>query len=290
VNRRAFLTGLLVLPPALRAWAGAERLRRYAVIGDWGTGGSLQRTVAKGMDRVAQRLPLDAVWSTGDNIYPNGVTSADDPQWSTKFERIYDLPALRSVPWYAVLGNHDHRQSIQAQIDRGTRDPRWHMPARWFSHEEQVDEVTKICVVGLDTQPLLQGDPVMHQQLAWAEETLRSSTAQWKVVVGHHPIRSYGHYGDQSFMLRHVKPLLDAHKVNIYACGHDHDLQVIKHPDDGFVCAVSGGGGGSRPTTRGEHSRYAASNGGFMTFTARSASLTVDVYDANGTQTFTTTA
>lgn len=253
---------------------------RYAIIGDWGTGGSLQRSVAKAMNTVAGQMSVAGIISTGDNIYPNGVASAEDPQWKTKFESVYNLPNIATTPWHPVLGNHDHRQSIQAQIDYGKQHPTWRMPARWYSWEESIDAVTKICVVGLDTQPILQSDAVMAEQLAWLDATLAASTARWKIVVGHHPIRSYGHYGDQSFMLTHVKPILDRHRVHVYTCGHDHDVQIIRQPADAFTCIVSGGGGGSRPATKGRYSSYAGTGGGFVILSATPESLDVTVYNA----------
>jgi tartrate-resistant acid phosphatase type 5 len=40
-------------------------------------------------------------------------------------------------------------------------------------------------------------------------ETARDSTAKWKIVVGHHPVRSIGHHGDTKELLTHLLPILE---------------------------------------------------------------------------------
>ena len=40
------------------------------------------------------------------------------------------------------------------------------------------------------------------------EEALVKSSARWKIVVGHHAIRSIGHHGDSVELINHLVPLL----------------------------------------------------------------------------------
>ena len=56
--------------------------------------------------------PLDAIILPGDNIYPCGVKSVDDPRWSV-LQPLIDL----GLPLFPVLGNHDYCGSPDAQID-----------------------------------------------------------------------------------------------------------------------------------------------------------------------------
>jgi hypothetical protein len=68
-----------------------------------------QLAVAAKMQAVAAATrAYDAVVSTGDNFYYNGVASVQDPLFRTVFESIYTQPALQ-VPWYPIVGNHDCR-------------------------------------------------------------------------------------------------------------------------------------------------------------------------------------
>jgi hypothetical protein len=285
--RRHFITALaagLVLRPlkGLSALVPDPRLN-FLVVGDWGTGGSLQKKVARGMQKMRAKYPKELtpqfVLSTGDNIYPSGVASAMDQQWVTKFEKIY---VGLDLPWWSILGNHDHRGDPDAQVAYGKRNPLWNMPDRTWSKEFDIDGVTKVSLTALDTTPLLQKKDGWKVQLDWLERTLSESKAQRHIVAGHHPLRSYGHYGDTDFLVKNVKPILDKHNVVLYCCGHDHDLQAIKHPDDRFGCLVSGGGGGSRPTTKGEYTKALLTGGGFASVSISSTNVNVTLHDADG--------
>jgi hypothetical protein len=83
-------------------------------------------------------------------------------------------------------------------------------------------------------------------------------------------------------MLKHFKPLFDEHGVHAYMCGHDHDLQIIKNPDDAFHCIVSGGGGGFRETKTGKHTMASSTNGGFMQWVSNKRSASVQIMSAEG--------
>ena len=223
--------------------------------------------------------------STGDNIYPDGVYSADDPQWKTKYENIYTTPTIKDLSWVAVLGNHDHRKSITAQVDYGKTNPKWIMPSPYFSHRLKAPDETTVSLLCLDTQQVLQQKEGWEDQVKWFKDELpKHHESDWRIVVGHHPMRSYGHYGDQAFMLEHFKPLFDAHGVNAYLCGHDHDLQIIKNPDDKFHCIVSGGGGGSRKTHVGKDTLASSTNGGFVNWLCDKKSATAQIMNADGVE------
>ena len=81
---------------------------------------------------------------------------------------------------------------------------------------------------------------------------LKDSTAKWKIVVGHHPVRSIGHHGDTKELIRQLLPILEVihlgqyifycilykkilviklnlqeNNVDMYINGHDHCLEHI---------------------------------------------------------------
>lgn len=287
--RRQFIKtavlGIALGPQTLLARATESTGLSVFIIGDWGTGGAQQRRVALGMrNRVVTsgRKPA-IILSNGDNIYPNGVGSVDDPQWTSKYTKIYSGYKELDVPWWAILGNHDHRGNVDAQIAYGKVNRQWNMPDRTWSTTLPVTSSTTLGVTGIDTTPLLQQKDGWKQQLQWLDDTLSRSAATVKIVAGHHPLRSYGHYGDTSLLVTHLKPILDRHAVRIYTSGHDHDLQGIKHPSDVFSCVVSGAVGGTRPSTRGRFTNAFHQGGGFADLRIfGDGSMVVELCDESG--------
>lgn len=255
---------------------------RCMVIGDWGTGDAFQKRIASSMQQYAEKEESQFIISTGDNFYPVGVESKNDAQFRTKWENMYNAAALQ-VPWYLVLGNHDYLSNPDAQTEYNAINQRWNMPARYYTFTKQQGNLS-VQFFMLDTE-VLHTDKTTEitAQLAWLEKELKTSTAHWKVAVGHHIIRSYGVYGEQSFMIRQVKPLLDKYGVQAYINGHEHDIQYLKSPDDSFTCVISGGGGGARNTSYGPNTRYANTNGGFVGLSFTETSINAHFLDAQGT-------
>jgi len=260
---------------------------RFLVVGDWGTGAALQKRVAAAMAAKAAAEQPQFIVSTGDNIYNSGVSSVDDPQWKTKFEDVYNAKSLE-LPWYAILGNHDHRSNIQAQIDYHTKNPRWNMPARYYKVSKPIDPSTSVEIFAIDTDPINRNDTAfIAQQNVWLRRALAGSQARWKIVLGHHMVRSHGGYGDQDYMIRHIKPILDSNNVDVYMGGHDHDLQYLKSPQDKFYCLISGAGGEARHTGYGENTVFAATNGGFNLIAATRDRIYVEFVNIEGKTVFT---
>jgi acid phosphatase len=261
---------------------------RFLVVGDWGTGASFQKRVAAAMASRADSTKPAFILSMGDNIYNSGVSSVDDPQWKTKFEDIYTAPSLQ-LPWYAILGNHDYRGNVQAQIDYSRRNPRWNMPARYYTLVKQIDPLTSVEFFMIDTDPMNRGVTAeIDEQKVWLKRRLDSSKAHWKIAIGHHMIRSHGGYGDQDYMIRHIKPLLDSAHVDLYMCGHDHDLQYLKAPEDAFYCLISGAGGEGRVTSYGANTIFAATNGGFNVVAITRERIYIEFVNIEGKVSFAT--
>lgn len=236
---------------------------RMLVIGDWGTGTRDQKAVAAAMATRARAERPDLIVTTGDNFYPRGVRSADDKLWEVAFERIYDDPALKEVPWWPSLGNHDHHGDVDAQVQYSQKSPRWRFPARHHTTSFPLGEGASLQLFVLDTNPLMhRKEP---EQLEWLDRELGHSKATWKVVVGHHPVRSRSIRGDSPQLVEQLEPLLFRHQVELYLAGHDHCLELLK-PIQGLTYLVSGGGAGPGWAYRVEWTEdldYAATGGGF---------------------------
>lgn len=275
-----------------------EKVSFYA-IGDWGRQGEWnQSDVASAMAAAAAKKPLDFILSMGDNFYPHGLTSDDDVNFDRSFTNVYHHKELQ-VPWYAVLGNHDYGDGIQPEDlppKCATGAPAWQCSAgpltqlsarlverdsRWQVKRSRVVSLAggAVDIFMYDTTPFVQyygnrswvTNPGGLLQQSWEanlaelEASLASSRAGWKIVVGHHPVRSNGEgHGDTPELCRWVEPLLERYGVQLYLAGHDHDLEHIKDPKSHVHHVVSGAGSQTRPLEGKTHALFQHPLPGFV--------------------------
>jgi tartrate-resistant acid phosphatase type 5 len=272
----------------------------FLIFGDWGRQGEQDQVeVAAQMATTSKVLDPKFIISVGDNFYEDGVQSIDDVQWQESFEDVYRDPALQ-LPWYCILGNHDYHANCDAQIAYGRINPRWNMPARYYLQTHRIDAVTTADFFYLDTTPMINGyyrtggektrDQVITQdvpkQLAWFKAALAASTAQWKIVIGHHPIYSGGGHGDTAELIENILPLLNEHKVQAYFNGHDHDMQ---HLVAGEVNLFDTGAGSQHTLTfYTKRSKFARSCSGFTTVSLQPDKMEVQMIDNHGTVAYET--
>ena len=301
-NRREFVKTLFaataqvalggpLLSRVLASLPSDEKLP-FLIFGDWGRRGQRdQLDVAAQMGIAGAALHVPFVVSLGDNFYDYGVVSTDDPQWKESFENVYVAPSLQ-VPWNVILGNHDYRGNCQAQIDYSSRSSRWRMPARYFSRTESIPGGKSILMVYTDTSPFLSAyakDELMGvnvrsqdtaSQLKWIDRTLAESRADWKIVLGHHPIYSGGEHGDTPELIESLLPLLKRHGVHVYFNGHDHDLQHQEAGGIHFFCV--GAGSTVRPIKSQKLSLFSKSTPGFAVVSVGAESMDVRLTSASG--------
>jgi 3',5'-cyclic AMP phosphodiesterase CpdA len=260
-------------------------------IGDWGrTGHPDQYRLAQQLGTFAEEHPLDFVVSTGDNFYDSGVTSVADPQWQTAYESVYNHTALQ-VPWYPVLGNHDYDGCVQSQIDYSQLSPRWCLPARY--HHFEYPGCGGVLFAFTDTSPFISDyyltEPkpnVMMQdsvrQLRWLQKVLATSTARWKIVVGHHPVYSSSPFhGNAPELIETFEPLFEEYEVDLYLCGHEHDLQ-LHQPEGHTHYLVSGAGSEVRETGWQPFTCFSAAASGVAMLTLTAEHLTIRFVDQLG--------
>ncbi|KAK4436796.1 Purple acid phosphatase 3 [Sesamum alatum] len=228
----------------------------FLVVGDWGRGGNFnQSRVASQMGDIGKKLGINFVISTGDNFYDDGLKGVNDPFFQRSFTGIYTAKSLQK-PWYTVLGNHDYQGNTEAQLSPVLRklDSRWRCKRNFIVGAGIVD------IVFIDTTPFV-GKYFNHsknQKFDWKDVlprdnylsalrkslhlALSKSRAPWKIVVGHHTIRSIGHHGDTQEIVDQLLPILEAHKVDMYINGHDHCLQHLSNKKGTMHFLTSGGG------------------------------------------------
>ncbi|WP_286234328.1 purple acid phosphatase family protein [Thalassotalea sediminis] len=271
-----------------------ESGQHFFVLGDWGRNGHFyQRDVAKWMDIAAYQLDPDFIATTGDNFYDNGVASIQDPYWQSSFENIYQGPHL-FVDWYPTLGNHDYRGNWQAQIAYSQVSRRWQMPSQYYAKNSTLEDGTEILYLFIDTSPLnpaykseakyaetQQQDA--KKQLDWIKKQLATTTADWKIVIGHHPLYSSGkRFGKTGEIQRVLEPILEKYQVDAYFAGHEHDMQHNKPKQSTVDHFVSGGGSEIRPVKQRSFTKFAKATGGFAAVVVNEKTLLVQFIDHQG--------
>lgn len=236
---------------------------RFIVTGD---AGSTHSQLRAGMVAVMKQMKIDAILLVGDNFYPCGVTGVDDPQW-TKITQHFGPTHL---PIYAVLGNHDYgdqqprggpdywtcgHPNPQAEVMATGTVAKWTMPARNYILHSQFADFAMI-----DTQPLALDFPKGYAgslgadgEKSWVTGALDGMHAHWHIVVGHHTIFSSGVHGRTNnatqTRVRELLPLFRRDQVDLYICGHDHDLELLGELQRGATSdplfLVSGAGSGT---------------------------------------------
>lgn len=287
-TRRSIIVGAGAALLAPNAFAQTSGLQ-FLVVGDWGQASAQQRRIAAAMADVAGARASGFIISTGDNFYPSGVSSVNDPQFRVSFEDIYSAPELQT-PWYVVLGNHDYEGSPNAEIAYSHHSTRWRMPSRYWAQEMAVGTETATFYF-LDTTPiarlsnpaarvpLLGAAGEAREQLRWFEQRLQADRSAWKIVVGHHPIYSSGNHGDTPAVAERIKPLLEQYGVQVYFNGHDHDLEHLIDRGVNYIC--SGSGALSRQIETVAQSRFAYPSIGFASCALEADALALRFHDGD---------
>ncbi|XP_059644119.1 purple acid phosphatase 17-like [Cornus florida] len=251
------------------------------------------------MGRIGKKLDIDFVVSTGDNFYDNGLTGEYDTGFEDSFTKVYTANSLQKQ-WYSILGNHDYRGNAEAQLSPVLRriDSRW-LCLRSFLVNEEIAEL-----FFLDTTPFVEmyfSDAENHTYdwrgitsrrtytahlLKDIESALSQSTARWKIVVGHHAIRSVGHHGDTQELVNRLLPTLQAYNVDFYMNGHDHCLEQISDTKSPIQFITSGAGSKAwRGDVKGlneEGLKFLYDGQGFVSVQLTQTDSVIEFYDVFG--------
>jgi len=122
-------------------------------------------------------------------------------------------------------------------------------------------------------------DPTLQRY--WLQHMLAPSRSAWRIVVGHHPIRSGSPaHGPTPALQQNIAPLMRSLGVNAYFCGHEHDLQHLADDDLDYI--VSGAGSEVRETGSVPATQYSASTLGFAVVSLTTDDMRLRFCDAVG--------
>jgi hypothetical protein len=192
----------------------------FVAFGDFGGGGA-QYPVAAQMEKWAAGHRVDALVTTGDNVYPTGEPSLYASELDAPYK---NLRAGR--PMWATLGNHDvgagHGAAMLAHLG---------LPA--LPYEKSLPNVQFLFV---------DANHPDAAQATWLDTERGQPGPPFRVVVFHQPAWSCGLHGSTPDVDRLWVPVFERHRVALVLNGHDHDYERFTSTA-GVTYVVTGGGG-----------------------------------------------
>jgi len=137
-----------------------------------------------------------------------------------------------------------------------------------------------------DWRGILPRERYLKAQLKDLNNALKVSKATWKIVVGHHPIRSIGTHDDTAELKQQLLPILEANKVDLYVNGHAHCLQDFESKISSMHFLTSGGGskawGGVSSNANKDGLKFFYPGQGFLSMQITTMLANVVFYDIDG--------
>ena len=279
-----------------KVWSKMKKDVNLYLVSDVGHEGChYQQLVASLMNDMAAKVKPMAIVATGDTHHGNGVKSTTDNDWKENFTNIYSLPRLKSLDWYAAIGNHEYRGSTQAMLDYSKVNPHWKMGGRHYTTVFKKGS-TSIRLVIIDTTPMIEryrenekypdaAEQDKEAQLQWLDDVLSKAKEDWVIVAGHHPIHADTKKSkvERTDMRNSVNEVLLRHSnVDIYLCGHIHSFQHLRDKESTIDYVVNTSGSESRSVRQTKRTVYCSGETGFSVLTANKKELTLYMVDKNG--------
>jgi 3',5'-cyclic AMP phosphodiesterase CpdA len=307
IRFRAILSTLIALTTAVSCSAPQQRPPKQEIeehvqaavtgnevnllaFGDWGINNDNQRRVAETMKQYVRSsgLTFFGVLCAGDNMYVK-LKGPDDPMWDQVFETMYDRQVL-SFPFYVVAGNHDYQNGkVPIELAYAQLNPtsRWKYPSPYYRLEVPAAPApTLVTVLMLDSnRDALGKDDAWRKETEWMREELAKPQAEgtWRIAVAHHPLFSNGEHGDNGVMQTSWGRLFKQYGLDMYVCGHDHDMQHLELQEWPMSFILVGGGGAStRPMFNDQRGPFSKSMQGFAHLQFTPERMTVKLIDRDG--------
>lgn len=183
----------------------------------------------KTVNRILPEIgPVDLVFVTGD------LTDFGSLE---EYRRFQELMEPLSIPYRAVPGNHDDRETMRAAF--ADQD--------WMPEEGPIEwtvELSDFILVGLDT--VVQGAPhgeLDERSLAWLQRSMAGHPRKPFLIGLHHPPFATGVQAMDTNNLKQAEPLLDilnAHPGGArLICGHVHRNAVTAWGN--IICQIAPG-------------------------------------------------
>ncbi len=247
----------------LTAPTGAKPTRIW-VLGDPGTGSSVQTAVRDAYYAYTGATHTDLWLMLGDNAYSSGT----DAEYTAKMYAIYPAMMRKSVLW-TTIGNHD-AGSADSPTQTGPYYDNATLPKQgeaggvasgteaYYSFD--YGNIHFVCLDSMDTSRSATG-PMAN----WLTSDLQNNTKDWLVVFFHHPPYTKGSHNSDSEtelveMRQNFGPILENYGADLVLCGHSHSYERSKFIDghyglsttfsDATMVVQSGSGQGAGAYTK----------------------------------------
>lgn len=192
----------------------------FVAFGDFG-GGRAQPAVAQQMTAWAAGHRVDALVTTGDNVYPDGNPSRYAAQLDAPYAQL-----RQTRPFWLTLGNHD----VQAGF--GQDELRYvDLPSLPFTKELPGAQLL-----------FLDANHPDAEQAVWLNAGLSEPGPLLRIVIFHQPAFSCALHGSTVAVDDQWVSLLEGHRVALVLNGHDHYYERFVSSSD-VTYVVTGGGG-----------------------------------------------
>jgi 3',5'-cyclic AMP phosphodiesterase CpdA len=235
----------------------------FAAIGDFGTGDESQQAVADRMCSWRENHGFDLVFTTGDNIYPDGHPD----RFQDEFYEPYECLLEDGVGFHAVLGNHDVKtENGRPELE----DEGFGMDGRNY-----VVRTGGVRFVMIDSNDV---------RLDFLRRATRAQEGdEWTIVSMHHPVYSPGDgHGSEPGLRPALPRLFRKRGVDLVLQGHDHLYAVTKELKGIRYVVTGGGGAGLYGCTAKWFSAKCVERHHFLYVTAGADELTVQAVPAEG--------
>lgn len=174
----------------------------------------------------------------------SGELSERDPRfiiYTSGMSEIYEVPPNMTLQFFFLDTNpfiEQYRKdpcksctavgTCEGQNWEGCRVYDWKELGGYSQEEEGADE---------------DWEEMLRSKIEELQTNLRNSKADWKVVVGHHPVRGQGGHGNAEELLQMgLEDVLEEEGVRLYLNGHDHNLQHLRLEGSAVNFCCSGAG------------------------------------------------
>jgi len=212
---------------------------KLCFIGDTGTGNEVQQKVAD----LLEKEKCHSIHFVGDIIYDDGLKNRHDKQFQKKFWNYYGQLAKKDhkPKLNIVLGNHDHKGSIEAWVELSQKYPEVFFPYPYY-----LLKLNDVCLTHFDTDYYRTFTNYIMElsQSSWLKSLHHDlKKCRVKIAVAHHPFNSRGKaHGMSSGIMRFELSKHIIGNYDYFVAGHDHILS-----DEGEVqktrLLISGAGG-----------------------------------------------